>query len=714
MVMLVMPTVIWRMCLMTWRKKMVSRLLKNSRSTTAVTKSRKVETWTLILNLLTSVFADKTFRVGENVQPSTFLWMILAFKLTLRKSFPTSPHSLHFAFGVKSSHLPSWITSWSKPTCMQTATAIFLLFRLAAKIFRPSLASFFCWAIIIFPKNTIIGRTVKTSASQLFQRQWAGQVFATSSATFTLRTTTTWSKATKLRRLLQFTPVLTPPLPSLECSTKICRLMNRWGHTLGATVQRCSIVESLSASGTRSGAFPVRRAIRRLQVYKGKEATSSNEPLGTRVVNHMVEVVRENSDVAKHHFFFDNFFTSHKLLSDLASEKVKATGTVRENRTWGANRDLMSTKVMKKSTRGTIDFCCDGTVFMCKWNDNSVITVASNCQTHSPVHEVWRPVKGQPVNNVQQPHLIHAYNQGMGGVDLMDRMVASYRPSIRGKKRYWPLFTNALNVTVVVDPLQDRWVADVTSRLPTGECNLFAEDVHGQSFASSRWTAGQPRDDVGFDGEDHKKVVASQGRCKVCKNIAVTCVQSPTCGCIMTASQNAMSPTTCAVDSLNNFLKSWPFSAQCIKQNTPTNLCLTQTKQISSELVCGNSFVKILCTYFFLYKFGSLATNVTAWEHSCILESVDQIELKFCKGLLFANSSKCKEFQRNWKRFSCTGGKKVNRKTPFLVPWWLFWIKKKCKTKTDARTPSSGISSPNYHNRLHLGHIFMETAKKNA
>ena len=57
-------------------------------------------------DLLASVFADKTFRVGENVQASTFLWMILAFKLTLRKSFPTSPHSLHFAFGVKSSHLP--------------------------------------------------------------------------------------------------------------------------------------------------------------------------------------------------------------------------------------------------------------------------------------------------------------------------------------------------------------------------------------------------------------------------------------------------------------------------------------------------------------------------------------------------------------------------------------------------------------------------------
>ena len=40
------------------------------------------------------------------------------------------------------------------------------------------------------------------------------------------------------------------------------------------------------------------------------------------------------------------------------------------------------------------------------------------------------------------------------------------------------------------------------------------------------------------------------------KKIAVRCVQSATCGCTMTAGQNAMSPTTCAVDSLNNSLKS--------------------------------------------------------------------------------------------------------------------------------------------------------------
>ena len=53
-----------------------------------------------------------------------------------------------------------------------------------------------------------------------------------------------------------------PPLPNLECSTKICQSMNRWCHTLGATVRRCSFVESPSTLGTSSGAFADRMAIR--------------------------------------------------------------------------------------------------------------------------------------------------------------------------------------------------------------------------------------------------------------------------------------------------------------------------------------------------------------------------------------------------------------------------------------------------------------------
>ena len=45
--------------------------------------------------------------------------------------------------------------------------------------------------------------------------------------------------------------------------------------------------------------------------------------------------------------------------------------------------------------------------------------------------------------------LVKLYNNGTGGVDVMDRLLGSYRPSIGGKKWYWPFVINDLNVSVV-------------------------------------------------------------------------------------------------------------------------------------------------------------------------------------------------------------------------------------------------------------------------
>ena len=66
-------------------------------------------------------------------------------------------------------------------------------------------------------------------------------------------------------------------------------------------------------------------------MYTGKEERSAG-PLGSRVVNGMVDIIREHSRVEHHQLFFDNFFTSYDLLSSLSEGGVRATGTIRENR----------------------------------------------------------------------------------------------------------------------------------------------------------------------------------------------------------------------------------------------------------------------------------------------------------------------------------------------------------------------------------------------
>ena len=51
--------------------------------------------------------------------------------------------------------------------------------------------------------------------------------------------------------------------------------------------------------------------------------------------------------------------------------------------------------------------------------------------------------------SVNQPKVISEYNKGMGGLDLLDMLLRSYRPNFRSKKCWWPLFANALNIAVV-------------------------------------------------------------------------------------------------------------------------------------------------------------------------------------------------------------------------------------------------------------------------
>ena len=105
---------------------------------------------------------------------------------------------------------------------------------------------------------------------------------------------------------------------------------------------------------------------------------------------------------------------------------------------------------MKKKDRGVNDHRSSAdNIEIVRWNDNSVVTVGSNAYGLLPLGQVKRWKKGQGNINVEQPAVIAHYNHGMGGVDLVDRALSDYRPSIHGKKWYWPLVVNALNVAFV-------------------------------------------------------------------------------------------------------------------------------------------------------------------------------------------------------------------------------------------------------------------------
>ena len=90
---------------------------------------------------------------------------------------------------------------------------------------------------------------------------------------------------------------------------------------------------------------------------------------------------------------------------------------------------------------------------MVKSSDNGmiilIVNIAGNFATHQPLQKVLQRVKRNPNTSVDMPMLVKLYNTGMGGVDVVDQLLGSYRSSIRGKKWYWPLVINGLNISIV-------------------------------------------------------------------------------------------------------------------------------------------------------------------------------------------------------------------------------------------------------------------------
>lgn len=181
--------------------------------------------------------------------------------------------------------------------------------------------------------------------------------------------------------------------------------------------------------------------------YAGAAENKSDIGLGATVVLELLSIVKNPQN---HNVFFDNFFSSYKVLSLLKTKGFFATGTIRENRT--NNCPLVSSKVISKQERGTYDSQFDEStqISLVKWNDNSIVMAISTHYHVEPLSSAKRyDRKLKKEVSIPQPAVISTYNKYMGGVDLHDNGVANYRIGVMGKKWWWPLFINTIDSTLV-------------------------------------------------------------------------------------------------------------------------------------------------------------------------------------------------------------------------------------------------------------------------
>ncbi|KAL3248169.1 hypothetical protein MRX96_056582 [Rhipicephalus microplus] len=253
-----------------------------------------------------------------------------------------------------------------------------------------------------------------------------------------------------------------------------------------------------------------------MELYCGRKEKEDKTPLGIRVVSNMVSVLEAPE---QHEVYFDNFFTSHGLLTKLADQGIRAIGTVRDTRTGGC--PLKSLKNIENEERESFHCKCDGAVYACRWNDNAVVTVSSNHLSHEPVESAKRfSRRSNKKVDIPQPHLIKKYNEGMGGVDVMDRLLGSYRPKLRSKKWWWNLFSNGLNMAVVAAWLLHCELHKGSDAAMTHIA--FRRDVTMSLLQLKQKLTVRPGPRVHPRHEDRKTdghyiISTTQGRCAECK-----------------------------------------------------------------------------------------------------------------------------------------------------------------------------------------------------
>ena len=185
-------------------------------------------------------------------------------------------------------------------------------------------------------------------------------------------------------------------------------------------------------------------------IYIGKktQGETSDEGLGYDVVMKLVKPYLNQG----YHVFFDNFYTSHRLVTDLFLSGTPSSGTVRINRV-GFPKTLSDVKVWaRRKERGTMRWERESNVLTVQWIDSKPVSLLTTIDSANDKVEVKRRTKKKgefQELSVPQPLAIHRYNQYMNGVDRSDQMLACHNVS-RKCYRWWKtLFFHLIDIAIV-------------------------------------------------------------------------------------------------------------------------------------------------------------------------------------------------------------------------------------------------------------------------
>ena len=174
------------------------------------------------------------------------------------------------------------------------------------------------------------------------------------------------------------------------------------------------------------------------QIYDGPLlAMPGNKDIGAsaNIVMQLASVIPKNQG---HKLYFDdNWFTSVNLQVEIEKIGIHSLGTVCRNRLRGCV--FSSEKELKAKGRGTFEektTVVDNIKLRATvWLDNRAVTLLITFAPVNPAQQVERyDRKHKSIVQVRCLSVVHYYNSSMGGVDLVDSLLARYHIHIKSRK----------------------------------------------------------------------------------------------------------------------------------------------------------------------------------------------------------------------------------------------------------------------------------------
>lgn len=135
-------------------------------------------------------------------------------------------------------------------------------------------------------------------------------------------------------------------------------------------------------------------------------------------------------------FYFDRLFSTERLFEIMRSFGMGATGTIKKNLVPKGCKHKTE-REMKRLGRGSSDCLVrdDRQVAVTVWYDNILVLMGFSEFGVEPVSECQRYCrKEKKYINIPLPRVNEKYDEGMGGVDLDDQVIAYYRNAYRTNK----------------------------------------------------------------------------------------------------------------------------------------------------------------------------------------------------------------------------------------------------------------------------------------